>query len=48
MQASLAIFSIATIAITVRIYKSDLLITGIGSTKIGAMFSKMGKKKHAD
>ncbi|MBP6020986.1 MAG: ABC transporter permease [Candidatus Methanomethylophilaceae archaeon] len=44
----MAIFSIATIAITVRIYKSDLLITGIGSTKIGAMFSKMGKKKHAD
>ncbi|MDR1404590.1 MAG: ABC transporter permease [Candidatus Methanoplasma sp.] len=36
----LLIFAAATILVTVRIYKSDILLTGIGQTKIGKAFSR--------
>lgn len=42
------VFSAVMIAITVRIYKSDILITGLGTTKLGQMLGKMGKKKNAE
>lgn len=46
--AYMALFSLVMIAITVRIYKSDLLLTGFGSTRLGAKLAKMGKKKNAN
>ena len=39
----LVIFTIITIALTVKIYKSDILLTGLSQTKFAKMFSK--KKK---
>jgi len=41
----LAIFAIATILITVRIYNSDILLTGLGQTKIAQIFKNKKKKK---
>ncbi len=38
--AYLLIFTVITIMVTVRIYKSDILLTGIGQTKIGKAFAK--------
>lgn len=36
----LLIFTVATIMLTVKVYKSDILLTGIGQTKIAKAFSR--------
>jgi ABC-2 type transport system permease protein len=44
----LALFSLAMIAVTVKIYNSDILITGIGQTKFAKMFKINGRKKNVE
>lgn len=44
----LVLFTIATIYITVRIYKSDILITGISATKYAKYFQKKVKHEKED
>ena len=46
----LAVFDIVMIIITVKIYNSDILITGLGQNKYVRMFTKLnkGKKDHED
>lgn len=45
--AYMAIFAIATILITVRLYNSDILVTGLGQNKYVQMLKGSGKKKKA-
>jgi ABC-2 type transport system permease protein len=42
--AYLAVFSLTMILLTVRIYKSDILITGLGPTRIGALKRKVSRR----
>lgn len=37
------IFAVVTILITVRLYNSDILLVGLGSTKIGKLLAKFKK-----
>lgn len=47
--AYLIIFSLAMIAVTVKIYNSDVLLTGLAQTKTVRTFKKIfGGKKHAE
>ncbi|MGI5964422.1 MAG: ABC transporter permease [Candidatus Methanomethylophilaceae archaeon] len=41
------LFAIAMIMITVKIYNSDILLVGIGQTRIGRFFAKYKKKSEA-
>lgn len=44
--AYLLIFSLTMIYITVRLYKSDILLTGVGQTKFVRTLNKVFSKKH--
>ena len=41
----LLVFAAAMVLITIRIYKSDILITGIGQTKVAVALKKVFAKK---